>query len=233
MSAPVITRVDDTPAVTSLRRKDLLGHRRPGGRRDLARARYRGGDEGDRVAPDQEGAGAARQDRRQPVLRAEHQDADLVRDRGKAAERRHAEHRHRLVERGQGRNARRYRAQPRGDAARHDRAAAFLVRRLPPAVADLPLGDHQRRRRHARAPDAGAARRVHHPRAQEAARGTEGGHRRRPAAQPRAALEHPPADEDGRGRVGVRPADADSRPTSRGSASARPAAWTRPWRTPT
>ena len=81
---------------------------------------------------------------------------------------------------------------------------------VPPAVAHLPLGDHQRRRRHARASDAGAARRVHHPRAEEAAGRAEGGDRRRPAAQPRAALEHPAADEDGRRRVGVRPADADS-----------------------
>ena len=40
--------------------------------------------------------------------------------------------------------------------------------------------------------------------------GTEGRHRRRPAAQPRAALEHPPAHEDGRGRLGVRAADADA-----------------------
>ncbi len=85
-----------------------------------------------------------------------------------------------------------------------------VVRGVPPAVAHLPLGDHQRRRRHARASDAGAARRLHHPRAQEAAGRAEGGDRRRPVAQPRAALEHPPADQDGRGRVGVRTADADS-----------------------
>ncbi len=74
------------------------------------------------------------------------------------------------LERGQGRDAGRHRAQPRGDVARHDRAAALFVRRLPPAVAHLPLGDRQRRRRHARAPDAGAARRAHHPRAQGPAR---------------------------------------------------------------
>ena len=51
----------------------------------------------------------------------------------------------------------------------HDRAAPLLVRRVPPAVAHLPVGHHQRRRRHARASDAGAARRVHDSRAQEAA----------------------------------------------------------------
>ena len=82
--------------------------------------------------------------------------------------------------------------------------------RLPPAVAHLPVAHHQRRRRHARAPDAGAARRVHDPRAQEAHRRAEGRHRRRPAAQPRAALERAAADEARRRRVGVRPADADA-----------------------
>ena len=55
-------------------------------------------------------------------------------------------------------------------------------------------GDHQRRRRHARASDAGAARRLHDPRAQGPPRRPESRHRRRPAAQPRAALEHPAAD---------------------------------------
>ena len=44
-------------------------------------------------AADQEGAGAARQDGRQPVLRAEHAHAHVVRDRREAAVRRHAEHR--------------------------------------------------------------------------------------------------------------------------------------------
>ena len=67
-------------------------------------------------------------------------------------------------------------------------------------------------------PDAGAARRVHDSRAQEAAGGPEGRDHRRPAAQPGAAVEHPAADEDGRARLGVRTADADSRPTSRDSA---------------
>ena len=59
----------------------------------------------------------------------------------------------------------------------------------------------QRRRRHARAPDAGAARRLHHSRAQGPARRAEGRDRRRPAAQPRAALERPAAEHDGRRRL--------------------------------
>ena len=53
-------------------------------------------------AADQEGADAARANGRQPVLRAEHADADVVRDRREAPERRHAEHRHRHVERHKG-----------------------------------------------------------------------------------------------------------------------------------
>ena len=113
--------------------------------------RHRRGDEGSRLAADQEGAGAARQDGGEPVLRAEHAHAHVVRDRREASQRRHAQRRHRHVERRQGRDAGRHRAQPRGDGARHDRAAPLLVRRVPPAVAHLPLGDHQRRRRHARA----------------------------------------------------------------------------------
>ena len=61
--------------------------------------RHRRGDAGDRRAADQEGADAARQDGRQPVLRAEHAHAHVVRDRREAAERRHAQHRRRHVER--------------------------------------------------------------------------------------------------------------------------------------
>ena len=45
------------------------------------------------AAADQESADAARQDGRQPVLRAEHAHAHVVRDRREAAQRRHAEHR--------------------------------------------------------------------------------------------------------------------------------------------
>ena len=58
---------------------------------------------------DQESADAARPHGRQPVLRAEHAHAHVVRDRREAAQRRHAQHRHRDVERDQGRNAGRHR----------------------------------------------------------------------------------------------------------------------------
>ena len=141
-------------------------HCRPEPGRDRAGARHRRGDEGSRPAHHQESADAARPHRHQPVLRAEHAHAHLVRDRREAAERRHAERRDRLVERGQGRDAGRYRDEPRGDVAEHDRAAPRLVGRLSPAGADLQGRDRQRRRRHARASDPGAARRVHDSRAQ-------------------------------------------------------------------
>jgi aspartate carbamoyltransferase catalytic subunit len=79
-----------------------------------------------------------------------------------------------------------------------------LVGRLSPAVAHLQGGDRQRRRRHARAPDPGAARRLHHPRAQGPPQGTQDRHRRRPAAQPRAAIERAAADQARRRGLGVR-----------------------------
>ena len=70
------------------------------------------------AARHQEGADAARPHRRQPVLRAEHAHAHLVRDRREAPQRRHAQHRDRHLERRQGRDAGRHRAEPRGDGAR-------------------------------------------------------------------------------------------------------------------
>ena len=171
------------------------------------------------AASDQEGADAARQDGRQPLLRAEHADADVVRDRREAPERRHPEHRRRGVERAQGRDAGRHGAEHRSDGARHDRHAPRVLRRA--AICSRGIcqsRDHQRRRRHARASDAGAARRVHDPRAQEAHRGAEGRHRRRPAAQPRAAIERAAADQARRRRLAVRSADAGAGRASSGSA---------------
>ena len=208
-------------------------HRGARRRRNHADPRHRRGDEGDRRPRDQESADAARPDRRQPVLRAEHAHADVVRDRRKAAERRHAQHRDRDVERDQGGDAPRHRPQPRGDVARHDRDAPRLVRRAAPARPHLPVGDHQRRRRHARAPDAGAARRLHDPRAQGTPRRTEGRDRRRPAAQPRAAVERPAAEDDGGGGLGVRARDADAVAASSASACTRRRRSTRRSRAPT
>ena len=65
-------------------------HRRARRRRDHADPRHRRGDEGDRHPADQESADAARPHRRQPVLRAEHAHAHVVRDRREAPQRRHA-----------------------------------------------------------------------------------------------------------------------------------------------
>ena len=188
--------------LTALRRKDLLGIADLSAEEIVLDPRHRRRDEGSRPARDQESADAARPHRRQPVLRAEHAHADVVRDRREASQRRHAQRRDRHLQRRQGRDARRHRDEHRGDGAEHDRAAAQLVGRVSPAVAHLPCRDHQRRRRHARASDAGAARRLHDSRAQGPHRRTQGRHRRRPAAQPRAALEHPAADASSAPRSG-------------------------------
>src|SRR5215208_2915552 len=59
----------------------------------------------------------------------------------------------------------------------------MIVMRLRPARTHLPLAHHQRRRRHARAPDAGAARRLHDAPAQGPHTRAEGRDHRRPAAQ--------------------------------------------------
>ena len=134
---------------------------RPGG--DRPDSRHGARDEGGRHAPDQEGPDAARPDHHQPVLRAEHADAHVVRARREAAQRRHARMTTSRIERRQGRDARRHGADPRGHVAGHDRDAARRLGRAASARAHLPRQHHQRRRRHARASDAGAARRVHDP----------------------------------------------------------------------
>ena len=59
--------------------------------------------------------------------------------------------------------------------------------------------------------------------------GPEGGHRRRPAAQPRVPLERAAADARWAPRSGVRPGDAACRSASSGSACARPRRSTRRW----
>src|SRR5262245_35881573 len=66
---------------------------------------YGRGDARNRRAADQEGSDLARQDGREPVLRAQHTHADVVRNRGEATERGYAEHRSGCLERPQGRDA--------------------------------------------------------------------------------------------------------------------------------
>ena len=97
----------------------------------------------------------------------------------------------------------------------------------------LQVADRQRRRRAARAPHPGAARRLHHPRAQGPHRRAEGGHRRRPAAQPGAAQQRAAADQARRRGVGVRPADAGAAGRSTGWACASPRRSRRRSRAPT
>ena len=87
-----------------LRSRHLLGIAGPRAGRDPPDARHRRGDAGNRGAADQESADAARAHGRQPVLRAEHAHADVVRGRREASERRHAEHRGGDIERHQGRD---------------------------------------------------------------------------------------------------------------------------------
>ena len=108
------------------------------------------------------------------------------------------------VERVEGRDARRYRAQSRGDADRHGRDPPRRV-----GGRAVSRGSHreqrdQRRRRHARASDAGAARHAHAARSLRIARGAPRLHRRRRAPLARRALEHLGAQEDGRRGRGVR-----------------------------
>ena len=71
--------------------KDLLGLEQLSRRADPTHSRHRRAVQGDQRAADQEGAGAARQDDRQPVLRGLDPHPHLVRVRREAASRRHGE----------------------------------------------------------------------------------------------------------------------------------------------
>ena len=141
LSAADLTR-DDAELVLAHRRRDAVAGR----------------------PADQEAARAARPHGGQPLLRGLHPDPDLLRGRGQAALGR----RHQLLRQGlvalQGRVAQGHRADPRGDGLRRGRHPARRQRRPAPA-GQLRLGPRlggQRRRRHPRAPDPGAARRLHH-----------------------------------------------------------------------
>ena len=109
----------------------------------------------------QEAAHAARADRGEPLLRGLHPDPDLVRGGRQAAERR----RHQLLRQGlqrlQGREPQGHRADPAGDGGRRGGHPAPRLRRPAPAGHLDRRHGAQRRRRHPRAPDPGAARRVH------------------------------------------------------------------------
>ena len=82
-----------------LAHKHLLGIADLDARRDRADPRHRRGDEGSRQRGRSRRCRRCAADGRQPVLRAEHAHAHLVRDRREAPQRRHAEHRDRDVER--------------------------------------------------------------------------------------------------------------------------------------
>ena len=113
--------------------------------------------------PGQEAAHPARPHRRQPLLRGLHPHPHLLRGRREAAVGR----RHQLLRQGlerlQGREPQGHGADPGGDGRRRGRRPPPRQRRAAPAGALRldPRRRHQRRRRHPRAPDAGAARRVH------------------------------------------------------------------------
>ena len=93
--------------------------------------------------------------------------------------------------------------------ARPDRHPHAARRRRPARRAVDDRRGRQRRRRQARAPDPGAAGRLHAARAARRHRRPQHLDRRRRHAQPRRALEHPRVPEDGREGHALRPADAD------------------------
>ena len=122
---------------------------------------------------DQEAAHAARAHRGQPVLRGLHPDQDLVRGRGQAAVRRRDQLLRQGLQRGQGREPQGHRADAGGHGRRRRRHPAQRLGRAAPA-GGLGAGQRdQRRRRRPRAPDPGAAGRVHHPAQVRPGRGGE------------------------------------------------------------
>src|SRR5499427_4384222 len=168
----------------------------------------------------QEAAHAARADRRQPLLRRLHQDPDLLRGGRQAAVRRRDQLRRQGLERGQGGEPQGHRADPRGHGRRRGRRPAQRLRRAAPAGGLGPGQRDQRRRRCPRAPDPGAAGRLHDPAQvrprQRRGAGRAAGHdRRRRAAQPGGPVQRPAAAPARRGRRAGRAAhpaaDSDRR----------------------
>ncbi len=129
---------------------------------------------------DPEGACAPGPHGRLPLLRGLDAHSTFVRDGREATLGRHDVVQRRLVVGQQGRVAARHRRDDRGHGRRRRRRPAQVVGR---AVADREVDRRvggQRRRRLARAPDAGAARLLHDPRrARPADLGSARGHRRR------------------------------------------------------
>ena len=151
---------------------------------------------------------AARPDRRQPVLRGLHPDQDLVRGGGQAA----VCGRHQLLRQGikrrQGREPQGHRADPGGDGRGRGRHPAPGVRRAAPAGRLGPRQRGQRRRRHPRAPDPGAAGRLHDAPQARPAGGPARHDRRRRAAQPGRQVQRAAAADARRRRHAGGTADA-------------------------
>src|SRR5262245_37196379 len=181
---------EEAPAID---RRPLQGRRTP-------RARYRRGAGQAGRSADQEAADLAWPDCRKPVLRRLHQNADLLRGRGKAA----IGGRHQLhgqgLERYQGRESEGHRADPRGDGRRRGRRAALGLGRTPPAR-HLRLDQRERRergRRDPRASNPGPARRVHDAPPSRQSRRSPNHNRWRRPAQPGGEVQRPPAHHAGR-----------------------------------
>src|SRR5438034_2940138 len=191
-------------------RQGLGGARAPLPRPDPPHPRYCRAVQGGIGASYQEGPGAARQDDRQPVLRSLHPHPHLLRVRRETSLGGHRERGRVRQRRAEGRDARRHREKPRGDADRHGGDPPSVVRCRPLSRQPHPLQRRQRRRRHARAPHPGTAGSAHDPRpAREdrRAEGLPGGRHPALAGRP---LEHLGAAEARRRsrRVWTRHADA-------------------------
>ena len=163
----------------------------PLGRADPPDPRHRRAVQGGQRAADQEGAGAPRQDDRQSLLRGLHPHPHLVRVRREAALGRHGE-------RGRSGVSSVSKGETLVDTARNLEAMRIdmvVIRHRASGAAEFlgeadPLQRDQRRRRQARASDAGAARPAHAARPVRADRGAQGGHLRRRAAQPGGPEQH-------------------------------------------
>src|SRR6266542_700331 len=97
------------------------------GRSDTSNPRHSRTVQGDQRAGDKKSAGAQRLDDRQSLLRELDTYENILRVCGEAALSRHRERRRYGLQRSQGRDARRHREKPRGDANRHGRHPPFRI----------------------------------------------------------------------------------------------------------